>query len=74
VEAKTRPVTLHLVRHGETAWNAERRFQTPDVPLNDAGRAQAAEVALKLAGALAARRDGDVALLSSDYARTLAGC
>jgi len=34
---------LFLVRHGETAWNAQDRIQgTVDVPLNDAGRAQAA--------------------------------
>ena len=33
---------LLLVRHGETDWNAERRWQGhADVPLNDAGRVQA---------------------------------
>lgn len=33
---------LCLVRHGETAWNAEHRLQGHiDVPLNDVGRAQA---------------------------------
>ena len=31
-----------LVRHGETAWNAERRLQGHiDIPLNDKGHAQA---------------------------------
>lgn len=35
------PTTLALVRHGETAWNAERRIQgRSDVPLNETGRAQ----------------------------------
>lgn len=37
---------LFLVRHGETAWNAARRFQgQSDVPLSERGRAQAAAIA-----------------------------
>ncbi len=62
--APARTLTLHLVRHGETAWNAERRFQTPDVPLSDLGREQARAVAETLAETA---RPG--ALLASDYAR-----
>jgi broad specificity phosphatase PhoE len=42
-------MTLYLVRHGETDWNAEGRLQGGrDIPLNDVGRVQAEEVAQKL--------------------------
>jgi probable phosphoglycerate mutase len=38
--------TIVLVRHGETDWNRERRYQGhADTPLNEAGRAQARELA-----------------------------
>jgi probable phosphoglycerate mutase len=41
-----------LWRHGQTTWNVERRFQgQSDVPLNDAGVAQAV-VAARLLAAL----------------------
>ena len=59
-------LTLHFVRHGETPGNAERRFQKPDVPLSDAGRAQAEVVAATLAETTRAQL-----LLASDYERTL---
>jgi uncharacterized phosphatase len=43
--------TIVLVRHGETDWNRERRFQGhANTSLNDAGRAQAAELADALNG------------------------
>jgi broad specificity phosphatase PhoE len=33
---------IYFIRHGETAWNAEGRYQgKKDIPLNDVGRAQA---------------------------------
>lgn len=55
---------LILIRHGETAWNRERRMQgQTDTPLSDTGRAQAAAVGRRLA------RYSFAALYSSDLAR-----
>jgi broad specificity phosphatase PhoE len=57
---------LVLLRHGRTAWNAERRFQgQADPPLDEVGRAQAYEVAALIA---ALRPE---LLVSSDAARAL---
>ena len=40
---------LILVRHGETAWNRERRMQGhTDTPLSELGRAQAAALGLRM--------------------------
>jgi broad specificity phosphatase PhoE len=49
--------TIYYVRHGETEWNAEGKLQGgQDIPLNDLGRAQAANAGGILAGLFA--RDG----------------
>lgn len=54
--------TLILTRHGETDWNAERRWQgQSDPPLNERGREQAR--------ALAATLDGVDVIYASDLAR-----
>jgi glucosyl-3-phosphoglycerate phosphatase len=53
-----------VLRHGRTMWNAERRFQgQADPPLDDVGRAQAAQVA----GLLAALRPS--VIVTSDLLR-----
>lgn len=55
---------LLLLRHGRTAWNLEGRIQgQTDVPLDEVGLAQAAEVAPVLA------KESPVGVWSSDLAR-----
>lgn len=61
------PTDIILIRHGETAWNAERRLQGHlDIPLNEEGMRQAA----LLADALAAQRGTAIDyIVSSDLQR-----
>ena len=55
---------LLFIRHGETDWNRQQRFQGQiDVPLNDAGLAQAARLGQRLAS------DSHDLLLCSDLTR-----
>jgi broad specificity phosphatase PhoE len=60
-----RPLTLLLVRHGQTEWNARglMQGQTAHVPLTELGHAQAEAAAAELAGL------GPGALVSSDLLR-----
>jgi broad specificity phosphatase PhoE len=45
------PASIYLARHGQTAYNREGRFQgQQQIPLDDTGRAQAAELAERAAG------------------------
>ncbi len=58
------PMDILLIRHGETAWNRERRMQGHiDIPLNEAGLRQARALGV----ALAAERPD--AIWSSDLQR-----
>ncbi len=54
---------IFLIRHGETAGNAARIVQRPDIPLSPRGVAQAERVARRLADA------GITAIVSSDLLR-----
>jgi broad specificity phosphatase PhoE len=58
--------TIYLIRHGETAYNARRILQTPEVPLSELGVEQARRLARRLADAGIAR------ILSSDLERAAA--
>jgi broad specificity phosphatase PhoE len=64
--------TLLLVRHGETAWNREGRFQGQmDVPLSEVGRAQARALRARLETAEHAHLfdDAHTAVVTSDLRR-----
>jgi len=61
------PTRILLLRHGETAWNAELRLQGQlDIDLNDTGRRQALLLGQRLAG------EGLAAIYSSDLLRARA--
>jgi glucosyl-3-phosphoglycerate phosphatase len=63
----TKQRRIVLWRHGQTAWNLERRFQgKADVPLDEAGVAQAERSARLLAGL------SPTAIMSSDLSRAAA--
>jgi 2,3-bisphosphoglycerate-dependent phosphoglycerate mutase len=63
---------LVLVRHGETAWNREGRFQGHhDIPLNELGRGQARALRARLEAAAHAHLfdDAHTAVVTSDLRR-----
>jgi probable phosphoglycerate mutase len=56
-------MAIYLIRHGETAANAARILQTPDVPLSERGLAQARRLGARL------REEGVAGILASDLRR-----
>jgi broad specificity phosphatase PhoE len=63
-------MSLFLVRHGQTDWNAEARFQGQrDIDLNDLGRAQAKQNGARLA-TLLGDTVSDFDFVSSPMSRT----
>ena len=64
---------LYFIRHGQTDWNAQGRYQgARDIPLNDIGRRQADENGAKLRELLRgeARSPADFAWFVSPLSRT----
>ncbi|SMC91563.1 histidine phosphatase family protein [Rhizobium sp. RU36D] len=61
---------VYVVRHGQTDWNAESRFQgQKDIPLNDLGRAQATGNGVALSRIIA-QKAADFDFVASPLGRT----
>jgi probable phosphoglycerate mutase len=66
------PPVIYYIRHGQTEWNAEHRLQGQrDIPLNDAGRAEARRSGEMLRGILVreGRSPADLDYVSSPLVR-----
>lgn len=64
---------LVVIRHGQTDYNAQRRFQgQANIPLNDVGRAQARRAGLLLGQVLGTQKEpiSQLTITSSDLLRT----
>ena len=69
-------MSIYVIRHGETASNAARVVQTPDIPLNARGLEQAGRLAARLADhriALVLSSDADRARMTAEVVAARVG-